>query len=209
MKILRRSIIGVTVLLLGAGLAVPALAAIGCGAVGEAHENNDGTYTYTVLLTWEFGEAARPDRINLSIEHLMGCGFYDPQDPVQQDYIIAHEGYSEPDGECFDLSGEPADDIVWVGGLAMDDPDCWMPVLHLFWENSGPTIECLPQGNGSATISFTSYGLPIESQVYHGAIVIKAGDYCIVCDYEGPLPDCNNWAPVEDSHWGLIKALYK
>lgn len=209
MKMLRLSVIGVTVLLLGAGLVAPALAAIGCGAVGDAYENSDGTYTYTIVLSWDFGQAARPDRINLSIEHLMGCGFYDPENPEQQDYIIAHDGFSEPDGECFDLLGEPMDDIVWVGGLAMEDPDCWMPVLHLFWQNSGPTIECLPLGTGSATLSFTSYGLPVETQIYYGAIIIKAGDYCIVCDYEGPLPDCNTWAPVEDRHWGMIKALYR
>jgi hypothetical protein len=209
MKKLRRLIIGGTVLLLGAGLTVPALAAVSCGAVGEVYETNEGTYTYTMMLTWDFGGAATPDRIGLSIEHLMGCDFYDPQNPVQQDYIIVHDGYSQADGECYDTSGEPVDDIVWVGGLAMDDPDCWMPVLHLYWENTGSTIDCIPMTSDSGTFSFTSYGTPIDSQVYYGAIVIKAGEYCIVCDYEGPLPDCNNWAPIEERHWGLIKSLYK
>ena len=43
--------------------------------------------------------------------------------------------------------------------------------------------------------------------MYYDAVVIRAGADCVVCDYEGPMPDCNLWAPVRPMRWGTIEAL--
>jgi len=91
----------------------------------------------------------------------------------------------------------------------MEDPDCWLPTLHIFWENSGLTLDCDAPTAGTAMLTFNSYGMPIADQMYYGALIIKAGDTCVECDYFGPMPDCNTWAPVEEHHWGMIKSLYR
>ena len=210
MKLIKNVLTGVLAILLGAGLVAPAMGAVACGATGDFEMSPDqGHYIYTINVNWDFGDAAVPERIMLSLDHLVDCSFYDPDDPIQQNYIIPQESFTDVAGECIDIYGDPTNELVWMGGMAMDDPDCWLPTLHIFWENSGPTIDCDPPTVGTGTFSFASYGSPMEDAMYYGVLLIKAGAYCIECDYFGPLPDCNTWAPTEKSHWGTIKALYR
>ncbi len=210
MTILNRVCAGVLAILLSAVFALPALAAVGCDATGEVSiAQGEDQYIYTITVNWDFMGAASPERVMLNLDHLVDCPFYDPDDPIQQNYITPQTSWSEAEGECFDIYGEPADGILWMGDMAMEDPDCWIPTLHIAWANDGPTINCDVPTAGTATFSFFSYGMPINDQMYYGALLIKAGPYCIECDYFGPMPDCNTWAPVEESRWGTIKALYR
>jgi len=210
MRLLNRICAGVFAILLSAVFALPAMGAIACGATGEvAIAQGEDYYVYTITVDWDFNWAAAPDRVLLSLDHLVDCPFYDPQDPIQQLYIVPQTSYSPAAGECFNLAGEPVSDIEWVGGMAMEAPDCGLPTLHVYWENTGETIECDVPGAGTASFSFASYGMPIADEMYYGALLLKAGDYCVVCDYFGPMPDCNTWAPVEESNWGTIKSLYR
>ncbi len=210
MKLLKRMSAGVLALLLSAAFALPAMGVIACGATGEvAIGQGQDYYVYTITVNWDFEGGESPDRVMLSLDHLVDCPFYDPDDPIQQLYIVPQTSWSPTAGECINATGQPVDQISWVGGMAMDDPDCWLPTLHISWENSGLTADCEPETAGSAQFVFNSYGMPINDQMYYGALMIKAGPYCIECDYFGPMPDCNTWAPVEVTRWGTIKALYR
>jgi hypothetical protein len=210
MKLLRRTSAGVMALLLSAALALPAMGAVACGATGEVSlVQGEGYFAYTVTVNWDFDGGAAPDRFMLNLNHLVDCAFYDPDDPIQQLYIIPQTSWSPADGECFDIFGQPTNGIEWMGGMAMEDPDCWLPTLHVLWENNGPTIDCDVPTAGTAAFTFYSYGMPLEDEMYYGALMIKAGQYCIECDYFGPMPDCNTWAPVKEGRWGTIKALYR
>jgi len=210
MKLARRMCAGVLAILLSAVFALPAMAVIACGATGEvAIAQGEDYYEYSITVNWDFDQGGSPDRFMLNLDHLVDCPFYNPNDPIQQLYIIPQESWSATAGECTTATGQPVDQIQWLGGMAMEDPDCWLPTLHISWENSGPTLECDPPTAGSAVLTFLSYGMPIADQMYYGALMIKTGDVCIECDYFGPMPDCNTWAPVEEHRWGTIKALYR
>lgn len=196
--------------LLSAALVVPALGAVACSATGEVEQSGSDTWTYHVYLTWDFGEAAIPERFNLSLEHLDDCFHYNPDSPNQQDYIVAQRGFSEADSGCVDTDGTPRDSIYWESEVVFDDPDCWMPWRHLTWRNDGLTEPCDPLPVGEAHLQFVSRGVPIGPAMYYDAILIKASDgTCVVCDYFGPMPDCNTWAPVESSTWSTVKVLYR
>ncbi len=196
--------------LLSAVLAVPALGAVACSATGEVEQFGSDLWTYYVTVTWDFEEAAIPERFNLSLEHLEGCSHYDPENPNQQDYIVTWRGLSLADSGCVDTEGVPRSSIHWEGYTAFDDPDCWMPWRHLTWRNDGLTEACDPLPAGDALLRFVSRGVPIGPAMYYDAILIVASDgTCVVCDYFGPLPDCNEWSPAEGSSWSMVKALYR
>lgn len=195
--------------LLIAGLAGQAAAAVACGAVGEVVENHGGTWTYTITVTWDFNEAAVPERFILVLDELDDCMFFDPENPIQENYIMPGPGTSEAAPGCFDVTGAPSSELVWSGEIRRDDVDCWVPSLHLAYENVGPTADCEAVSAGEAVFTFDSYAMPTDTLPYYDAIVIKAGPYCIVCDYTGPLPGCNDWNSVQEMHWGTIKAIYR
>lgn len=210
MKLMNRLCAGVLAILLSAVFALPAMASIACGATGQvAIEPGEDYYVYTITASWDFNGAASPEAVLLNLDHLIDCPFYDPDDPIQQQYIIPETSYSDPLGECLDLTGMPTSQIEWVGGMSMEDPDCWLPTLHVYWANNGPTMECDVPTAGTAVFTFRSYGMPADDQMYYGAFIMKAGGYCVECDYFGPMPDCNTWTPVEKQSWGTIKALYR
>jgi len=196
--------------LLGAVLVAPTLAATACSATGTVEPLGNDRWTYYVTVTWDFNEAAVPERFNLSLEHLDDCFHYDPENPLQQDYIITRRGFSPADSGCVDTDGTPRNKIHWDSEVVFDDPDCWMPWRHLTWRNDGITVNCSPTYAGDATLRFVSSGVPVGPALYYDAIVIVASDgTCVVCDYFGPMPDCNAWSPLEDSSWGMLKALYR
>ncbi len=100
--------------------------------------------------------------------------------------------------------------LYWESEIAYENPDCWMPSRHLTWRNNGLTEPCSPLAADVAHLRFVSAGVPIGPTTYYDAIVIKADDgTCVVCDYFGPMPDCNWWNPVEGTTWGTVKALYR
>ncbi len=192
------------------GVCVPqALGAIACGAVGEVTEGVNGTFVYTVTVTWDFNGAALPEEINLILPTLVDCEFYTPGNPLQTKYVIPLTGVSQAQPGCYDVTGLPTSQIQWVGAMRFEDQYCWIDGTHVEYTNSGATVNCLPLSADSGVFTFSSYGAPLPTATYYDAIVIKAGADCIVCDYEGPMPDCNLWAPVKTMGWGTIKALYR
>ena len=196
--------------LIALALATPAIAAVACSATGEIQVLEENRWTFFVTVEWDFNENARPVRFNLSLEHLEGCIHYDPESPNQQRYIETRRGFTEADSICFDTDQNPSHNVILESQVVMSDPDCWMPGRHLTWRNEGPTIDCVPKTAGSALLRFVSRGAPIGPTIYYDAITIFADDgTCVVCDYFGPLPDCNMWSAVESSTWGTIKALYQ
>jgi len=85
-----------------------------------------------------------------------------------------------------------------------------MPWCHLTWLNDALTEACDPLPAGEALLRFVSSGVPIGPVMYCDAILIAASDgTCVVCDYFGPLPDCNSWSPSEGSTWGTVEALHR
>lgn len=206
---LRFTIAAVTAILLGAVLAGSAGASIACDAVGEAYPMGDGRFEYCVTITWGFMGNAVPDRFDIVLEHLEDCEFYVPGNPFYADYLLPGGGHSEAAAGCFDAQSAPTNQIEWVGEIRLDEPDCWVPTLHVAFENTGSTKSCLPLSDGSGTFCFTSFGIPLPVETYYDVILIKAGEFCLVCDYTGPLPDCNYWSPVETTSWGTIKSLYR
>ncbi len=209
MRHLRRSVVAATAVLLGAILAGPAAAVVVCGATGEAVSNGDGTFTYCITLEWDFGEFAVPERIDVLLPELEDCEFYDPGNPGQADYLLPGSGTSAAQPGCVDGQGDPVETIEWVGEIALEDPFCWAPTLHIAYTNTGGTSQCDPLTADVGVFCFTSHGLPLPDYTYYENIVIRAGGLCLVCDYTGPLPDCNMWSPVEHSSWGTIKGLYR
>jgi hypothetical protein len=206
---IRTAVVTVTALLLGAALPSTAGAIVACEAVGEVNEVGDGRFEYCVTVTWEFLGFTVPDRIDIAVPHLDDCEFYVPGDPVLGEYLVAGVGQSDAEPGCFNAQGRPTEQIAWVGEIRFDEADCWLPTLHVAFENTGATQSCLPLSDDSGAFCFTSYGAPLPEDTYYDVILIKAGDLCLVCDYTGPLPDCNYWSPVETLSWGTIKALYK
>lgn len=196
--------------LLIAGVCVPqAFGATACGAVGEVEPGPNGTFVYSVTVTWDFNGAALPEEINLVLPTLVDCEFYQPGNPLQTKYVVPLTGVSLAQSGCYDVAGAPTDEIQWIGAMRFEDQYCWIDGTHIEYTNSGPTMDCLPLWADSGVFQFTSYGAPLPVMTYYDAIVIRAGDDCIVCDYEGPMPDCNLWAPVQTIGWGTIKALYR
>jgi hypothetical protein len=198
-----------TAILLGACLAGSASAAVVCSAVGDVEGTGDGTFTYCITVTWGLNGAAVPERIDLLVDNLTQCEFYNPGDPIQARYIQPVGGTSTAAGGCYDESGYPIDEIAWVGQVAYEDPDCAVQALHVGYTNSGATSHCTPLSEDDGVFCFKSYGVPLPVHTYYNAIVIRAGEYCLFCDYTGPLPDCNMWSPVSAVRWGTIKALYR
>ncbi len=198
-----------TAVLLGAAFVPPAGAAITCNAVGQAQDIGGGRFEYCITVTWGFMGFAIPDRVDLALPSLDDCGFYNPDNPFQASYIVPTGGVSEAAAGCMNVQGAPVQQIEWVGEVRYEEEDCWLPTLHIAYENTGGTINCVPLSDGSGTFCFTSYGVPMPSQTYYEGVIIKAGDYCLVCDYTGPLPECNIWSPVETTSWGTIKSLYR
>ena len=209
MRYLRTFVIGAAVVLFGAAITAPALATVACEAVGVAYPIGGGQYEYNVTITWGFDGAALPERFDIVIAHLEDCGFFQPEDAGKVQYLVPGLGSSTADGDCRDFLSEPSDEIQWVGEIRFEDPDCWLPALHIAYENTGATELCLPLSNDTGLFRFTSFGIPMAPETYYDAILIKAGDFCIPCDYTGPLPDCNVWSPVEATRWGTIKGLYR
>jgi len=199
----------VTAVVLGAALLSPAGAAVTCSAVGEAHDIGGGRFEYCVTVTWGFMGFAVPDRFDIALPSLDGCEFYNPDNPFQASYIAPSGGVSDAEQGCLNVQGMPVQHIEWVGEVRFEEADCWLPTLHVAYENVGSTVNCTPLSDGSGTFCFTSYGIPMPSQTYYEGVIIKAGDYCLVCDYTGPLPECNIWSPVETTSWGTIKSLYR
>jgi hypothetical protein len=209
MKISRAVVVGVVALLLGAIVAPPAWSVVACGATGEAQATGDGTFTYRVTVTWGFEGQAVPERIDLALTELVDCEFYNPEDPIQALYVQPGTGTSAAAPGCLDVQGAPRETIDWVGEVRYEDPDCWLPTLHIAYENTGATESCLPLSDDTGVFTFTSHGLPLPVYTYYDALLIRAGDLCIVCDYTGPLPDCNMWSDVDRTSWGTIKSLYR
>jgi len=209
MSHLKLTLVAVTAVLLGALLAGPAVAVVTCEAVGDVATIGGGQFEYTITVTWGFMGYAVPERFDFALAHLTDCDFYDPEDPFQQNYIIPVGGQSVAAGGCTDAGGLPTDSIEWVGEVRFEDPDCWLPMLHLAFENTGSTESCLPLTMGTGTFSFTSYGVPMPVETHYGAVLIRAGDQCLVCDYTGPMPECNIWCPTERTSWGTIKCIYR
>jgi len=195
---------------LSAALVVPAMGAVACSATGEVEPYGSDAWTYHVYVTWDFNEVALPERFNLSLEHLEDCFHYNPESPNQQNYVVTRRGFSEADSGCVDVDGTPRNNIHWDSELVFDDPDCWMPWRHLTWRNDGLTEPCDPLTAGEAHLQFISRGVPIGPTMYYNVIQIKASDgTCVVCDYFGPMPDCNEWNPVEGATWSMVKVLYR
>lgn len=195
---------------LSVALAVPALGAVACSATGEAVQYGSDTWTYHVYVTWDFKGAALPERFNVSLEHLDDCFHFDPDNPTQEDYIVLRRGFSEADSGCVDTEGMTRYRLFWESEIVFGDPDCWMPSRHITWRNDGLTEPCDPLTAGEADLRFISRGVPIGPSPYYEAILIKASDgTCVVCDYFGPMPDCNAWSPAETATWGTVKALYR
>jgi hypothetical protein len=209
MRTLKTLITGITAILLGAGFVAPLYAATACGATGVAVENDDGTFTYTISLEWDFAGVVVPERVVLKLEHLVDCQYYNPDIPIQAKYIQPGLGTSVAAPGCLDVAGAPTDHLQWVGRIALEDPDCWVPMLHIAWINDEDTRDCEAITADTGTFEFVSYGAPLPPYEYYGAIIMRAGDYCIECDYTGPLPDCNMWSPVEAQSWSTIKAIYR
>ncbi|MFH1864988.1 MAG: hypothetical protein ABIK85_03825 [Candidatus Eisenbacteria bacterium] len=195
---------------LSAAFAVPALGAVACSATGEAVPYSSNAWTYNIYVTWDFKEAALPEHFSLSLEHLDDCFHFDPDNPNQEDYIVLRRGFSEASPGCVDTEGVARSMLLWESELAFENLDCWMPSRHLTWRNNGLTEPCDPLPADVAHLRFVSPGVPIGPTMYYDTIVIKADDgTCVVCDYFGPLPDCNWWNPVEPTTWGTVKALYR
>lgn len=192
-------------------VAVPALSAVGCSATGsvetvEAHE----LWEFHVDVTWDFNDAAIPERFNISLEHLDDCIHYQPEAPNQQHYVVPGTASTAAAPGCLDIYSNPSSEVVYVGERVYEDPDCWMPSRFLTYRNDGPTPDCDPLPAGQVRLSFVSRGAPMGPTQYYDIIQIVASDgTCVVCDYFGPLPDCNMWSPVEQSTWSTVKALYR
>ncbi|MBD3367251.1 MAG: hypothetical protein GF405_03615 [Candidatus Eisenbacteria bacterium] len=209
MKTMKVLVTGITAILLGACMVGPLQAATACGATGVAVENDNGSFTYTITLEWDFAGVVVPERVVLTLENLVDCEYYDPDIPIQAKYVQPGLGTSLAAEGCLDVTGAPCEEINWVGRIALEDPDCWVPMIHIAWLNDGDTPDCEPLTADTGEFQFVSYGAPLPVYDYYGAILIRAGDYCIECDYTGPLPDCNMWSPVEAHSWGTIKSLYR
>ena len=69
--------------------------------------------------------------------------------------------------------------------------------------------DCEPDEIGSATLYFYSRFGPGDPAVHAGSLGIKAGTVTEVGDITGVLPLCECGSPVEQSTWGLVKALYR
>ncbi|MFH1501458.1 MAG: hypothetical protein ABIG03_00280 [Candidatus Eisenbacteria bacterium] len=205
----RTAVVAVTAILLGAMLAGTASAVVTCDAVGEATPLGDGRFEYGITITWGLMGLAVPDRFDIVLAHLEECEYYQPGDPLYVDYLTPGTGRSDATPGCSADQSFPVEQIEWIGELRTDDADCWVPSLHIAFENVGSTESCLPLSEGSGTFSFTSFGTPLPVDTYYDVVIIKAGDLCLVCDYTGPLPDCNYWSPVENRSWGTVKALYR
>jgi len=209
MKRARIVLVAAASLLFGALMAPVAHGVVACGATGEVTEGPNGTFLYTVSITWDFAGFALPEEINLVLPTLDECEFYNPGNPIQALYVVPMGGVSEAQPGCYNVQGMPVDDIAWVGAISELDEFCGIDAIHLEFTNTGSTPNCLPLSADTGLFTFTSYGVPAPSAMYYDAIVIRSGDICVVCDYEGPMPECNMWAPVESLHWGTIKALYR
>ncbi len=71
-----------------AGVCVPhALGAVACGAEGAVEAGPNGTFIYTVTVTWDFNGAALPEEINLVLPTLVDCEFYQPGNALQDKYV--------------------------------------------------------------------------------------------------------------------------
>jgi hypothetical protein len=206
---LRTVLVAAAAILVGVAIASPGAAAVACEAVGEASSIGGGLFEYRITITWGFMGAALPDRFDIVIAHLEDCGFYEPGGQLGADYIVPGHGASTAADGCLDVQGAPTTEIQWVGEVRLEDPDCWLPALHIAYENTYATESCLPLSDDTGVFRFTSFGFPMPVETYYDVILIKAGDFCIFCDYTGPLPDCNAWSPVETTRWGTIKALYR
>jgi hypothetical protein len=189
--------------------ATNAVAAVACGAVGHVQEGPNGSFIYTIEVLWDFEGAALPEEINLVLPTLLDCEFYQPGNALQSHYVQPLSGTSTAQPGCLDVAGAPSSVIDWVGAMQFEDQFCWIMGPHAQFTNTGDTPDCLPLDADTGVFVFSSYGAPLPTAAYYDAVVIRAGDECIVCDYEGPMPDCNLWAPVERVHWTTIKALYR
>ena len=206
----RSVLVAIAALLLCLALTGSAIAAVACSAVGEVVVFNEDFWRYYITVTWDFNDAAIPDRFSVSLAHLDDCPYYNPDLPEHQSYVRLRRGYSAAAPGCIDVDGNPQQNIYWEPSLVYDDPDCWMPWRHLRWDNDGLTADCEPVTADSATLQFLSKGVPTGPDMYYDTILIKASDgTCVVCDYFGPMPDCNDWVPVETSSWSTVKALYR
>jgi hypothetical protein len=205
----RTTLLLMAALLLGAALLSPVGAAVTCNAVGEAHDIGGGRFEYCVTVTWGFLGFAVPDRVDVALPSIDDCPFYNPENPFQATYVVPQDGVSAAAPGCHDVTGMPVQQINWVGEIRFGESDCWLPGAHIAYENAGSTVDCSPLSDDTGTFCFTSYGIPMPDQTYYEGIVIKAGDLCLVCDYTGPLPECNIWSPVETTSWGTIKSLYR
>jgi len=195
-------------LLAAAITTVPSSAAISCRAEGTLRQNPNGSFTYLVALSWDFNGVVVPDRIAFGLEYLQGCPYFDPENPAQV-FMIPRKGWSGAEPGCVDDSGQPTDEIVWMSSVELDDPDCWAPFLQISYANSGPTASCQPLSEDTGVFTFQSFAAPLPPMEHCNIVLIHAGDFCIYCDYVGPLPDCEPCTPVEGAGWGPIKALYR
>lgn len=182
---------------------------VACGATGSFVDNHDGTFTYIVDITWDFGTAAVPEEVNIVLEHLDDCQYFTTENPLHVNYINPGPGTSASQSGCMNSQGLPTGAIDWVGEVARDYEHCWIPSVHLLYTNTGETPDCLPLSADTGTFEFTSHGVPMPAMMHYNIIAIWTGEHCIFCDYTGPLPDCNMWSPVESTSWGTIKGLYR
>ena len=208
---IRETICAATVaVVLSAVLAGPALGAVACSATGEVVPYGANTWTYNIYVAWDFKDAAVPEHFSFSLEHLDDCFHFDPENPDQKDYIVLRRGSSYAAPGCVDTEGLARYTLHWESALEFENEDCWMSSRHLTWRNNGLTEPCDPLPADVARLRFVSRGGPIGPTNHYDWIVIKADDgTCVVCDYFGPLPDCNSWSPAEDTTWGTVKALYR
>ena len=186
---------------LSAVLVVPALGAVACSATGEVEQLGSDTWTYYVTVTWNFNEAAIPERFDLSLEHLEGCFHYESDSPNQQDYVVTRRGFSQADSGCVDTEGAPRNSIHRDSEVVFDDPDCWMPWCHVTWRNDALTEACDPLPAGEALLWFVSSGVAIGPVMYCDAILIAASDgTCVSAITSARCPTASRGARAKARH---------
>lgn len=80
----------------------------------------------------------------------------------------------------------------------------------------GPSVKfepaagsCEPGPKGSARLCFYSAFSPAAPATESGALGFKSSTHTITGDLTGTLPVCLCASPVEESSWGMVKALYR